>query len=958
MTSRDLLTLLGLDDFVVIDFETTGLEAGEDQIIEAAAVRFRNGEPVEEFQQLINPGRPIPRLIVELTNITDDMVADQPTVDEVGDEFLKFLGNSPLVGQNIRFDLGFLRVLKARLGRKEEVTNRQFDTLALARTFLYHHTGFSLGALCEFFDLAHEGAHRAFNDALNTGHVFIRLVHEAAGFPLPIIQTLLSVQTHVEIPNKALYISLAQAMSSSGRIKGLAASQIERPVRQAVYESQVAEGDYAPVTPEDYFGPEGQLSGSWDRFEPRPVQVEFAQAVADCFDDGQVLVAEAGTGLGKSMAYLLPAINQACGSGPPVVVACHTKHLQDQLFYTEIPRLVETLAAPAKIVMLKGRGNYLCRSRLDFIISNARRLLGPDDCEQLLPVIIWEQFTQTGDIDECPGFSTRWNHRLWRMLLSERGFCLGKACSRHHGCFLGPIRRAARQAHLIIVNHALLIADSADEVGLLPDEYHLVVDEAHNLAKVATEQLTQEFGQGTVQNLTENYLGSRYRQIFRRQLQDALQLVEEDAGIYRRLQNACRQLQGDTSELLSAFVREHQFEPDPSGQQRSQQGRYVDPQQEFRGLEQEVKATAAALENVCGLLQMIYDALSKSDASLGETLLNEVETDLREARALNTSFKRVAVDDPGWENVLWREVRFLSGSVRVVFRAAPLMVDGFLRRALFERRPGTVLCSATLKVGDSFSYFREEVGLGEQFDSWAVVESDFQSPFMYHEQCAIFSWDTNVDVTDSAYPKALAELIYGLTDLLERRLLVLFTSYAQLRAVHEALYHRLHRTDRRLISQATRSSRRSLLEAFKAAPRAILLGTASFWEGVDLPGELLEMVIVARLPFANPTEPVVEARVEYLEQQGRNPFMEYQIPEAITRFRQGFGRLIRTSQDEGIFIVADSRVTRRRYGRMFLEALPVDAIPFQQPELIAQEASRLIFRSSGSKLSRETQAIP
>ena len=954
MTSRDLLTLLGLDDFVVIDFETTGLDVGQDEIIEAAAVRFRHGEPAEEFQQLVNPGRSIPRFVEDLTNITNEMVADQPTIDEVGDEFLKFLGDRPLVGQNIGFDLGFLRRLKIRLGREEQVTNRQFDTLTLGRTFLYHHTGFSLAALCEFFGLAHEGAHRAFNDALNTGHVFIRLVHEAAGFPLPIIQALLAVQDHVEIPNKALYVSLVQTMASSGQVKGLTTSQIERPVKQAVYEGQVAGTDYSPVTPEDYFGPGGQLASSWDRFELRPEQIEFSRAVGETFEDGQVLVAEAGTGLGKSMAYLLPAINQACGAGPPVVVACHTKHLQDQLFYTEIPRLLESLEAPAKVVMLKGRGNYLCRSRLEFMISNASRLLGPEDCEQLLPVIIWEQFTRTGDIDECPGFLTRWNNRLWRMLRSERGFCLGNACGRHHGCFLGPIRRAARQAQLIIVNHALLIADSADEVGLLPDDYQLVVDEAHNLARVATEQLTQEFGQGPVRNLTENYLGSRYRQIFRRQLQDALLLVEENEGIFRRMQAACRRLQGDTSELLNAFIREHQFEPDPSGQQRSRQGRYVDPLQEFRGLEQEVKTTGEALENVCALLQTIYDALSNSDVSLGDTLLSEIEADLREARALDTSFKRVAVDDPGWENVLWREVRYSAKDVKVIFKAAPLMVDGFLRRALFERRPGTVLCSATLQVGASFSYFREEVGLGEQFDSWPVAEREFPSPFLYHEQCAIFSWDTNVDVTDPAYPQELAELIYGLTDLLEKRLLVLFTSYAQLRAVHEALYHRLHRTDRRLITQLSRSSRRSLLEAFKAAPRAILLGTASFWEGIDLPGDLLEMVIVARLPFANPTEPVVEARVEYLEQQDRNPFMEYQIPEAVTRFRQGFGRLIRTSRDEGIFIVADSRVTRRRYGRIFLEALPVDAIPFQHPELIAREAGRLIFRSASGKLGRKT----
>ncbi|MEE9465016.1 MAG: 3'-5' exonuclease, partial [Candidatus Neomarinimicrobiota bacterium] len=251
MNSGDLLKLLELDEFVVIDFETTGLDPNEDTIIEAAAVRFSEGQPVDEFQQLINPGRPIPRQIVELTNITDEMVSDQPTIEEVGNDFIQFVGSAPLVAQNISFDMGFLKTMRVRLELDEEVDNQLFDTLPLARTFLYHHPGFSLGALCEFFQLAHSGAHRAYNDALNTGHVFIKLVHEAASFPLPIIQELLGVQSHLELPNKALYVRLAQVMSSGGSVKGLTISQIERPTLQAVYETESPAETYTPLTPEE-----------------------------------------------------------------------------------------------------------------------------------------------------------------------------------------------------------------------------------------------------------------------------------------------------------------------------------------------------------------------------------------------------------------------------------------------------------------------------------------------------------------------------------------------------------------------------------------------------------------------------------------------------------------------------------------------------------------------------------
>jgi len=944
MAPENLLKLLELDEFVVIDFETTGLDPESCKIIEIGAVRFRGGEPMAEFQQLINPQEPIPTEIVELTNITDDMVAGEPTIEEAGPELLDFIGESPLVAQNIRFDLAFLRTIYLARGQLDTVTNRLYDTLSLARTFLYHHTGFNLAALCDFYGLTHKEAHRAYHDALNTGHIFVKLVHEAAAYPLPVVQSLLGVQQHVDIPNKHLYVRLANVMSSTGQTKGLTTSTVERPAPRAVFEHEGRGDDYAPQTPQVFFGEGGTLAAGWDQFESRPIQVDFSEAVAGAFEDGRILVAEAGTGLGKSLAYLLPAVNHAYLHHQPVVVSCYTKHLQDQLFHREIPRLVALLDAPVRAVMLKGRGNYLCRTRLEFVLTNARRLLGPEDCENILPIIIWELHTQTGDIDECPGFLVRRGARLWRMLRSERGFCLGNTCRRHHGCFLGPIRRAARQASLIVVNHALLIADAAGDVGLLPDEYMLVLDEAHNLPRITTEQLTREFGEGIVRRLCNNYLGSRYRQIFRRQLRDTLQVIDEGRDRYSDLQTAARALQKETADLLAAYVDAHQIRVNPDWKYATQLTRYIDPHVEFRGLDAPVQTTAEALETFTQSLADIHKLLTKTDMAVSETLVNELEVDLSEAGALNTAFGRIAMEEPTGENVLWREVQGVGDQVRVEFRCAPLTVASFLRTRVFEPRPGTVLCSATLQVGASFDYFRGEVGLDESFDAWPVEEREFPSPFYYSEQCVVLGWETPVDVTDPQYPRQLADLIDTLTDQIERRLLVLFTSYAQVQAVNNILHPRLFRTRRRLITQFGHSSRRSLLEAFRENPRAILLGTASFWEGIDLPGELLEMLIIARLPFANPTEPVVEARIEALQERGYNPFQEYQIPEAITRFRQGFGRLIRTSSDEGIFIVADSRVYRRGYGQLFLDALPVEAVPFRYPDRITGLVEGVVFQ--------------
>ena len=944
MTTANLLALLKLDEFVVIDLETTGFSAQSDKIIELGAVRFVGGEPAADFRQLVNPGVAIPGEIVVLTNISDEMVADEPALEAVADSFIKFVGSSPIVAQNISFDLSFFKVMLRELHGDDQLPNELYDTLPLARTYLFHRSGYSLGALCAYFGIEHTSAHRAYHDALNTGHIFIKLLHEAASYPLPVVQSLLAVQDHVQLPNKQLYVRLIDAMSAGGRTTGLTDSEIEFDLPRPLLNHDGAGESYVPKTPEQFFGPGGILSDKWEDYEPRPAQMDFSDDVSGTLEDGAILLAEAGTGLGKSMAYLLPAINSANLHGVPVVIASHTKHLQDQLFRQELPRVVELLDAPVRAVMLKGRTNYLCRTRLQFALDNARRLLNRDDCERILPILLWEQFTRSGDIEECPGFTAGMNVRLWRLLRSERGYCLGHICQRYGGCFVGPLRRAVKEAGVIVINQALLLADAAGEGGILPAEFRLVLDEAHNLPKVATEQLTVEFSAEAVRDLTENYLGGRHRRIFRGLLKDALLAVDEEGDLGGGIIEDARELKAAAAGLMEAYMQERNLLPPADGRQLFQQGRYIQPSEEFRGLETQVEAVGTAIKSMTVTLKKIQKLLADTDMSLPESLLSDIESDYQDALALQATFGIIAVNEADGAQVLWRELRGSAGNLRLLFRAAPLWVNDFLRGRLFEKRPGTVLCSATLQVNGEFDYFRREVGLESDFDSWEVREQEFASPFMYEEQCIAFFWDSSVDVNDENYPLELANLIDATTDRIHRRMLVLFTSYAQLRAVHEILKNRLRHTSRELLTQYARSSRWGLLDAFKLNPRAILLGTSSFWEGVDLPGELLEIVIMARLPFANPSDPVVQARIEYFREAGMNPFMDYQIPEAVTRFRQGFGRLIRTTYDEGIFIIADSRVARKRYGGNFLDALPLEAKPFSDAQTIVSAAQGKVFQ--------------
>ena len=394
---------------------------------------------------------------------------------------------------------------------------------------------------------------------------------------------------------------------------------------------------------------------------------------------------------------------------------------------------------------------------------------------------------------------------------------------------------------------------------------------------------------------------------------------------------------------MTAYKHMHQVQIDPQSRYNVEQGRYLEPSQEFAGLEGETAKVMTVLGELSASLQAAYECIAQSELVGVEGVLSDLENDLKDALALAASFEKIAVLPASADDVLWREIRNNQQGPKIAFRCAPMMVGNFLRDRIFERRPGTILCSATLQVDSSFSYFRSEVGLDSDKCSWPVVEEEFPSPFLYREQCAVFHWEGGADVNDADYTRGLADLIDDLTDQIPRRLLVLFTSYAQMRAVHEGLHNRLNKSERKLVTQFERGSRRGLLDAFRSSPRAILLGTSSFWEGVDLPRDLVEVVIVARLPFANPRDPLVEARVEYLKEQGRNAFIEYQVPEAITRFRQGFGRLIRSSSDEGIFIVTDGRVSSRRYGQMFLDSLPVESQPFVYADKISSSIKNFLF---------------
>jgi len=468
MDLPELLRLLDLKTFVAIDFETTGLDFSRDKIIECAAVRFEDGVNVDSYSTLVNPGILIPSNITNLTNITNKMVRDAPNEEQVVKELVSFIGNYPLVAHNIEFDYTFLENLKSTyLYESQTVENTCYDTLLLAQTFLFFLSNHRLKTVAEYFGLSGEGAHRAEADTVNVGKIFVQLVAEAASYPLETIQKMLSVIKDFSTPTKELFINLANIYSEKKFLdKGLLVSSIPKKLNYNVVDYKGRNSSF-PDKAMKVFGKGGHLDQLMRKneriespFEERPTQIKYSEMILKLFTDKSIGLLEAGTGLGKSVAYLFPALKSGLeGKEGPTIISCHTKHLQDQLFYRELPLIADALDISFKAVMMKGRRNYLCKTRLNWIIEDARNLLSSREALSILPIIVWLRFTKTGNLSECPGFLNRQIPRLKSMINSDKGFCTRQVCNQHQGCFIGPLRKACHKADIIVVNHSLLLSE-------------------------------------------------------------------------------------------------------------------------------------------------------------------------------------------------------------------------------------------------------------------------------------------------------------------------------------------------------------------------------------------------------------------------------------------------------------------------------------------------------------------
>ncbi len=634
----------------------------------------------------------------------------------------------------------------------------------------------------------------------------------------------------------------------------------------------------------DAFGPEGPLARALPDFEPRPGQRDMAAAVARVLDEGGVLLAEAGTGTGKTLAYLVPAIL----SRQRVLVSTGTKNLQEQIFFKDIPALRDTLGVPFTAAYMKGRANYLCLHRLDQLSDGT----GPASHDVFLPMIRdWAARTETGDraeIEDLPEDLPFWNE-----VSATAETCLGQECARYDECYVTRMRQQAAAADIVIVNHHLLCADAAVRQSaygeVIPACSHAVLDEAHQIEDVATQYFGTQVSTYRFEELA--------RDVERAAGAGALRDPDDRGDVEKAVQRVRDHARAFFAELAAGHR---------SGSMREERVRATDASLAVAA--EAAAALTGALDFAEATLALLAtrpggDAEAPADPAAGEAIAALV----RRAGELRTDLRfLMRADDPQF-------VYFVELRGRGVFlRASPIDVSRIVREVLLDRMRTTVLTSATLAVDGSFTYIRDRLGIG------ACDEIRLPSEFDFARQAVVYLPRQMPDPRSPEFAAAAGREVVDLLTRTRGRAFVLFTSYAMLRAVQAFAEMAL---DFPIFVQGA-APRSQLLRQFRETPHAVLFATSSFWQGVDVVGEALSCVIIDKLPFASPGDPVTAARIEAITQRGGEPFSEYQVPLAILALQQGLGRLIRHRRDRGVLAVLDPRLRTKGYGRRFMASLP------------------------------------
>ncbi|HEY1455739.1 MAG TPA: helicase C-terminal domain-containing protein [Candidatus Dormibacteraeota bacterium] len=887
-----------MPEYAALDLETTGLDPARDRVIEIGAVAFTAEHVTSRLEHLVDPGRAVPETVLRLTGIRPEELRGAAAPEVALRELADFLRDRQPVGHGARLDVDFLTAAGLWDPAQEIL-----DTLDVARILLPAAASHSLPLLAVELGFNQPRPHRALDDADATRQLLLRLRDEAVGLDESLKEAMVALVGPYPWPIARFF---AEALTApTPMLEPDVAELVEPYGRRRAAEDPPEE----PTAMSALLGPEGPLAGALPGYEHREAQMQMLLAVGQIQARGGTLVVEAGTGTGKSLAYLVPSIARAVRHKERVVVSTNTHTLQEQLMAKDLPGLREWLPWDFKACLLKGRSNYVSLRRWRRFLAEPCR--DAEDLKFKLKVLLWLHSTESGDRSEL-----RLHGReevLWAQIASDPLDCVGFHCTKED-CYVHRARAEAETSDIVVINHALLLADAEVGGGLLPEFDHLVIDEAHHLEDAATRGLRLEVDGPGVVALVERLAQPR---------------PDHPQGLLVELQRqphlgASGESFGDAVQLaLNASPRVRELfdlagpwvETRLGDSERHDESVRITPDVRAEAIWEPLRAAG---ENAATALAALDAALRKAVAGVRDWLGgNEPDQGVRELEIIRARLEGAAallheaLIAPDANRVYW--FTLLARTDTLLLRAAPINVGTLLRDHVYAERRSTVFTSATLALGGSFDYFRSRVGLGPE-----IEELVLPSPFDFLHQ-ALVCLPTDISMPDTeSFDGEVVELVAQVAARVGGRTLVLFTSHRQLRDVHTALKHRVDLDEVLILGQGIDGQRRQLLKTFEETERPLLLGTSTFWEGIDVPGEKLSCVIMVRLPFPVPSEPVYAARAE----QVRDPFGQLALPQAALRLKQGFGRLIRRSTDRGAVIVLDNRILGRDYGRAFLDVLP------------------------------------
>lgn len=934
----DLKGRNSVDRYVVFDLETTGHAAQQgDRIIEVGMVIIENDQITDTFTTLLNPHQDIPPFISQLTGVTNEDVADAPVFNDVAKKMSDLMKNSYLIAHNIEFDLGFLNAELKEIGLPT-LNNAVLDTVELSRILFPQAPGYKLGQLAEFLQLQHQDPHRALSDAYVTAELFLMLKQKITRLPYETIHHLLTLEPMFKSHLQEILTRQEESLAFSPTDKqtyvtfrGLAFKK-RTGSAASKEEPRMSYGEFLDTI----YEANGLLAQTIPHYEKRPGQRHMSEHIYDAFQSGQNALIEAETGTGKSLGYLLPTIYEAVKTGKRLVISTYTIQLQSQLLEEEIPLIKKILPFSFNTALLKGKRHYLSLEKFVRELESKQH----DNYDIVLTkaiILIWLTETETGDIDEITLPSS--GYYFYNKVLTDIESAVDPSSPWFKYSYYQKARETAQKADIVVTNHALLCTDMFNDYSFIPSYEKVIIDEAHHLEDTASHHYGLKLDYVNI-IYTLNQLGRMDEDGWFHRLITRHPIIKNYLSVkqWNTMLDDTRYEMDQLFRLLFQYV----IEQKKNEKSLSDVGRV---QYRFEHHQEEPKVWSSIIEMVHRVTFFLRDLIHFLSQINQQDILDKIDTDellifIDDFQEFIDSFEHLFIEEETMEHVKWLEIEASGAKNAVYLYSEPTDISGILSDNFFDVKKSVILTSATLTMRQSFSFIEKRLGIPAE----GLIKEKIVSPFSYDEQVQLLIPN---DFPDIKYGKmddyiySVSEAILSLARITNGRMLVLFTSYDMLRKTYYLLKETMTSNEYRLIAQGISSgSRTKLKKNFQSFDKAILLGTSSFWEGVDIPGEDLSSLVIARLPFQPPNHPTYEAKSKIIKSEGKSPFFELALPNAVLKFKQGFGRLIRSTEDRGIVFICDARIIKARYGSFFTQSIPDVPITVDTTKALINKAEK------------------